>query len=121
MAARFQDVLPVHLAHRNAVSPGPLRDLGGRHPAEGRSHPVVVVLHDEDDGEPPNGSHVLGLVEGALVHRGISHEAEADLISAPILDGPRYPGSQGNLPPHDAVASHEALLHTEDVHGAALP
>ena len=53
----------------------------------GGAHAVAVVLDDEEAGELPERGHVERLVEGAVVHGRLAHEADDHLVAAAVLDG----------------------------------
>ena len=56
-----------------------------------------------------------------LVIGGIPEEADADFIATFHLDGLGHTGRQREWAADQRIASHEAVLHVEDVHGTAAP
>ena len=120
--ADFEHVVAVDLVAVHAVGGGHLVQ-GVPHDEGllgGRTHPVEVVLAEEDDGEVPDGGQVHGLVELALVDGAVAKEAQDDLIIAAILDGEGDAGGDAQLAADDGVAAHEIQFVAEQVHGAAL-
>ena len=73
--------------------------VDGRRALERGAHPVAVVLDEVDHRQLPERGHVQRLVEGAVVHRGVAEEADADLVAAAILDREGDAVAIGRWPP----------------------
>src|SRR6185295_12731979 len=119
--AHGHEVHAVHLAARDAVGLAAGVEVLHRGGAvHGRAHAVAVVLDDVDDGQVPERAHVEGLVEGALLHRAVAEEAEADLVGLLEADPVAHARRHRQVAAHDAVAAEVAAGHVVEVHAAAL-
>src|ERR1019366_3823454 len=99
-----EHVLAVHFGARDRVRLAALvHVLDGRGALDRRAHAVLVVLDDVDHGQLPEPRHVQRLVERAVVHGGLTHEAHDRLVAAAILDGERHTGRDGYVSADDAV------------------
>src|SRR5882757_1243959 len=93
---------------------------GGRGALDGGPHAVAVVLDDVDDGELPEGRHVHGLVDLALVGAAVAEIGQRDVLGAVVLVRESEARADRHLGADDAVAAIEILLAAEHVHRAAL-
>src|SRR5690606_8494880 len=85
-----------------------------------RSHAVLVVFADIDDGKLPKLGHVERFVEDALVDRGFTKEAKRHLIGPLILGRVCHTGSDTDLAANDAVSAKELQISREHVHRPAF-
>src|SRR3984893_5881131 len=93
---------------------------GGRGALDRGPHAVAVVLDDIDDGELPEGGHVHGLVDLALVGAAVTKIGQRDVLVAVVLVHEGEARADRHLGADDAVAAVEILLAAEHVHRAAL-
>src|SRR4051794_40217097 len=88
---------------------------------ERRAHPELVVGDHEDDGEVPQRGEIERLTERPLVGRAVAEDAERDVLRAAVVGGEGHARGEREVAADDAVATHEAVLEVEHVHGAAAP
>ena len=131
LLARLADPLGDALAHRDHVHPVDplagdavalrlLREVGlGRVALDRGSHPVEVVLDQEEDRQLPERRQVHRLAEVAGVGGAVAEHADGDRVFALVVGGEREAGGDRQVAADDPVAAHEALLAVEDVHRAA--
>ena len=121
LGANVQNVHAVHRDAGNAIARAPLIKLGvGRRPGDGSAHAVLVVFDDDDQRQRPQGGHVEGFVNLALVDRAVAQINRANAAVAGILVLEGQAGADRHLRADDSVAAEEVLLPAEHVHGPAL-
>ena len=131
LLARDADVLGDDLAHGDHVHAvgadpghahalGLLREIGDGGVALDRgSHPVEVVLEDEDDRQAPERGQVHRLAEVAGVRGAVAEHADGDVVGSLVVAREREPRRERQVAADDPVAAHEPVLGVEDVHRAA--
>jgi hypothetical protein len=126
--ARQPNVLGDDLADREHIHPvdahagdahalGLVGEVGHRGvPFERGSHPVEVVLNQEDHRQAPKSRQIHRLAEVAGVGGAVTEHADGHLVGAAVIGGEGQAGSQRQVAADDSVAAHEAVLEVEDVH-----
>ena len=117
---RVDDVHAVapHAGHAEGLALGP--QVGDRRVAlQRRAHPELVVDHQEDDRQLPQGGEVHGLAEGALVAGAVAKHAQHGVLGLSVIAGEGDARCQRQVPAHDPVAAEEAAFVVEEVHRAA--
>ena len=89
-------------------------------PAAVHRDAVKVVLNDVHHRQIPRGSHIDGLMEGALVGGAVTKEAQGYLVGTAVLGRITGAGGHWNPAAHNAVGAQNAQIHGHDVHGTAL-
>lgn len=88
-------------------------------PVQPDAESVVVVLHEDDDGQPPQGGHVRRFVEGTRIDRAVPGHAEGDPSLSPQSLPVAVTDGQEQGVPHDARGAEEPALRIADQHVAA--
>ena len=119
--AHRQHVHAVDRLAGDAVGLAAAVQLGARRGALHRgAHAVLVVLDHVDHRQLPQGRHVEGLVDLALVDRAVAEVGHADAAVLAVLVRERDAGAERHAGADDAVAAIEVLVAGEHVHRAAL-
>src|ERR1019366_9809612 len=79
---------------------------------------VLVVLADEDDRQPPNGSQVQRLVNSTLVRRAVTKERGYHPIRAREGEGEGGADGDRDSCPDNARGAEKALVESEQMHRA---
>ncbi len=87
---------------------------------DGRPHPVLVVLDDEDDRQLEQCGHVQRLVEGADVGDRVAEETDADRVAVAVTDRVADTDRDGQVTADDGVSAEEVVRAVEQMHRAAL-
>ena len=111
----------IHLVTRNIERQAAARQVHfGRGAGNCGPHGVTVVLNHINHRQLPELRHVEALIDLTLVGRAVAEIGDGDIFVAAVVIGEGQAGSERNLRADDPVATVEALLHAEHMHGAAF-
>src|SRR5258708_13307863 len=82
----------------------------------GSTHCEKVVFTNKDDRQSIESREIQRFVEGALIDRSITKEAERDTIFAPVIDGESQSHRQRNVSCDNGVTSVHVMLLVEKMH-----
>ena len=95
------------------------RSVTARVAVERGAHPELVVDDHEDHRQLPERGEVHRLAERALVRGAVAHHREDHVLGVHVVGRERDAGGQRQRAADDPVATEEALVPVEQVHGAA--
>src|SRR4030095_9788116 len=120
LVADFAKVHSIDNFSGNVVAFRAVNDLPERRRSlHGSAHGEEVVFTNENDRQFIKSGQIQRFVEGALIDRSITEEAERHTIFAPVFNGKSHPDRQRNMSGDNSVTAVHVIFAVEEMHRTA--